>query len=72
MRVEGMMVEEEQEEDTQEVTALLEMRAGAAVAVGAVQPPMTAGEQEVLETVEIPTVLPAGTTGSALDWCQVR
>lgn len=70
MRVEGTMVEEEQEEETQEVTAPLETRVGAAAA-GAVQPPMTVEVLEVLETVEIVTVLPLGTTGSALEWCWV-
>lgn len=62
------MVEEEEEEETQEVTALPETRMGTA-AVGAVQPPVRAEELEVLGTVETPTLLPLGTTVSALEWC---
>lgn len=61
------MEEEEEEEGTQEATALLETRVGAAAAaaVGAVQPAVRAEELEVLGTVETPTLPPPGTTGSS-------
>lgn len=66
MRVEETMVVEEEEET--QVTALLETRVGSVAAVGAVQPPVT---MEVLETVEIPTLLPLGMTESTLEWHRV-